>query len=189
MNMLQNFLIVLRIGITKITRSSSGCETRLYHLFIFNLIIMILQKKFGVSWKNAIRPLDFLIIISCGPYFSISRKNLISKWMIILLKTNQFGIKSTWQNQWTPFSSHSSPYGSLVWILSRTSLTATSKFASIVGYCYSRNHFWRIRLNIDKTPWLDNALAATRFLHLKLNHHPRKNCNCIGHVFSNCLTI
>ncbi|CAI8587532.1 unnamed protein product [Vicia faba] len=49
--------------------------------------------------------------------------------------------------------------------------------------------FEETRLNLDKTPQMDAALATTRFSHQKSNHHPCKNCNRTGHIFANCPTI
>lgn len=49
--------------------------------------------------------------------------------------------------------------------------------------------FEETRLNLDKTPQIDAALATTRFSHQKSNHHPCKNCNRTGHIFANCPTI
>ncbi|RDX84535.1 hypothetical protein CR513_34398, partial [Mucuna pruriens] len=46
----QNLLIVSRICIAKANRSSSGSAILLSHQFMFNLLIMILVKKYGVFW-------------------------------------------------------------------------------------------------------------------------------------------
>jgi len=63
----------------KTTRALRGCAILQFHLFIFNFLSMIMQKKFGIIWKIAIKPLVLLTIISCGLHFSISSKNLVNQ--------------------------------------------------------------------------------------------------------------
>jgi len=93
MKLKPNLQTILRIRIIKTIKSSLGSVILLFQQSLFNLLITILQNKFGIFWLIDIEPLDLLTIISCGLYFSFWSKNLDNLSMIFLLKSNHFGTK------------------------------------------------------------------------------------------------